>query len=142
MGERLDYWKAFHVGHCLSGGSVTYTYDGDGQRAKKSNGKLYWYSISGDVLAESDSSGTITSEYIYFNGRRIARRDPATGNVYYYLTDHIGSARVVTSSSGGVAEESDFYPFGTERVITDSLDNNYKFAGMERDTESALDHTL
>src|SRR3972149_3308241 len=142
LGERLDYWKAFHVGHCLSGGSVTYTYDGDGQRAKKSNGKLYWYSISGDVLAESDSSGTITSEYIYFNGRRIARRDPATGNVYYYLPDHIGSARVVTNSTGGVAEQSDFYPFGTERVITDSLDNNYKFAGMERDTESALDHTL
>ncbi|MBI4479921.1 MAG: RHS repeat-associated core domain-containing protein [Acidobacteria bacterium] len=135
-------WKAFHLGPCLRGGSVTYTYDGDGRRAKKSNGKLYWYSVTGDVLAESDSSGTITSEYIYFNRRRIARRDPASGNVYYYLTDHIGSARVVTNSSGGVAEQSDFYPFGTERVLTDSLDNNYKFAGMERNTESALDHTL
>jgi RHS repeat-associated protein len=121
---------------------VTYAYDGDGQRVTKSSGKLYWYGLNGEVLAESDASGNITSEYIYFGARRIARRDVASGNVYYYLTDHIGSARVVASSTGSVVEESDFYPFGSERVITDSLDNNYKFAAMERDSESALDHTL
>jgi RHS repeat-associated protein len=28
-----------------------------------------------------------------------------------------------------------------ERVITDTLDNNYKYAGMERDAEDSLDHT-
>jgi RHS repeat-associated protein len=126
---------------------VTYTYDGDNQRVKKSNGKLYWYGLNGEVLAESDLSGNVTAEYIYFSGRRIARRDPASGNIYYFLSDHIGSARVVTKVSGagvyeGVVEESDFYPFGTERVITDNLDNLYKFTGFERDGESALDHTL
>ena len=39
-------------------------------------------------------------------------------------------------------EESDFLPYGTERMITDTLDNAYKFTGHERDTESGLDHTL
>ncbi|MBI3896340.1 MAG: RHS repeat-associated core domain-containing protein [Acidobacteria bacterium] len=39
-------------------------------------------------------------------------------------------------------EESDFYPYGTERVITDTLDNTYKFTGHERDGETGLDHTL
>ena len=49
---------------------------------------------------------------------------------------------MVTNATGGVVEESDFYPYGTERVITDNLDNTYKFTGLERDTESGLDHTL
>jgi hypothetical protein len=57
------------------------------------------------------------------NGRRIARRDVSSGNVYYYITDHIGNARVVTNATGVVVEDSDYYPFGGERAITDTLDN-------------------
>ena len=77
------------------------------------------------------------------DGRRIARRE-ASGTVYYFLTDHIGNVRVVANATGGVVEESDYLPFGTENVITSTLDNNYKFIGMERDFEgtAALDHTL
>ncbi|MBI3895051.1 MAG: hypothetical protein HY313_03880 [Acidobacteria bacterium] len=141
-----------------------YLYDGDGRRVAKiagghsrgssgrnpaqqtshPSGKLYWYGINGEVLAESDLSGTVTAEYIYFNGQRIVRCDPTTycANVYYYLADRLGSARVMTNATGGVVEESDFYPYGGERVITNTLDNNYKFTGHERDTESGLDHTL
>lgn len=40
-----------------------------------------------------------------------------------------------------IEEESDFYPFGGERIIADALANqNYKFLGKERDTESGLDY--
>ena len=95
---------------------------------KKSNGKLYWYGVQGEVLAESDLSGTILYEYVYFNGKRIARRTPA-GTVHYFLADRLGSARVMTNATGGVVEKSDFYPYGGERVITNTLDNNYKFTG-------------
>jgi RHS repeat-associated protein len=44
----------------------------------------------------------------------------------------------------GTESESDWYPFGGERVISDTLTNpnHYKFTGMERDTETGLDHTL
>ncbi|MBI4443869.1 MAG: glucosaminidase domain-containing protein [Acidobacteria bacterium] len=152
-------WNA--EGRMDSTAGYRYIYDGDGRRVAKvagghgrgstgrnpsgqthnSNEKLYWYGISGEVLAESDRSGTIISEYIYFSGQRIARRTPS-GTVHYYLSDRLGSARVMTNSTGGVVEESDFYPYGTERVITDTLDNNYKFTGHERDPESGLDHTL
>jgi hypothetical protein len=62
---------------------VTYNYDGLGNRVKKSNGKLYWYGMDSAVLDESDLSGNITNEYVYFGGQRIARRD-ASSNVYYY----------------------------------------------------------
>ena len=43
---------------------------------------------------------------------RIARRDVSTGNIYYFITDHIGNTRVITNSTGGVVEESDYYPLG------------------------------
>ncbi len=47
--------------------------DGDDRRVQKSNGKLYWYGAGGDPIAESDASGNLTSEYIFFGGKRIAR---------------------------------------------------------------------
>jgi RHS repeat-associated protein len=119
---------------CANG--TTYAYDGDGLRVKKSSGTLYW---AGGV-AESDSSGNITSEYVFFAGARIARRDVATGNVYYYLSDHLGSSNVVTNATGVIQNESDFYPFGGERQITNNLANqHFKFTGKERDAESGLD---
>jgi hypothetical protein len=34
----------------LTAGGVTYTYDGDGRRIKKSSGKLYWYGERIEVL--------------------------------------------------------------------------------------------
>jgi len=106
---------------------VTYTYDGDGQRRKKSNGTLYWYSPWGEVLWETNLSGTGLNDYIYVNGQRIARRRQSDGAVFYFFSDHLGSARVVTNATGGIVEESDFYPFGGERIIANNLDNNYKF---------------
>jgi YD repeat-containing protein len=59
-------------------GSTGYVYDGDGNRAEKTNGgvvyKIYWYGPDGIPLAETDESGNITDEYIFFNGKRIAHR--------------------------------------------------------------------
>jgi len=50
-------------------GGVTYTYDGDGRRVQKSNGKLYWYGAGGEILDESDASGNITDEFVFFGGK-------------------------------------------------------------------------
>ena len=123
------------------GSTGAYTYDGDGQRVKKSGGTLYWRSLSGEILAESDLSGTITREYVYFAGRRIARRDDPSGNVYYFLQDHLGSTRVVTNQGGSVVRDSDYYPHGTEKLVSGTVDDPHKFAGMYLDSESGLYYT-
>jgi len=102
--------------------------------------KLYWYGAGAEVLVESDLAGTVLDEYVFFNGKRVARRRESDSAVFYFFSDHLGSSRVVTDSAGTIVEESDFYPFGGERVIVDSLDNNYKFTGHERDGESGLDY--
>jgi RHS repeat-associated protein len=121
----------------------TYLYDGDGKRVQKSNGKLYWYGMNGDPLDETDAQGSTNNsnfnEYIFFDGRRIARRDYQS-NVFYYFADHLGTARVATNSSGVVCYDADFYPFGGERIVTDTCDSAYKFTGKERDSESGLDN--
>jgi len=122
-----------------SADGVTYTYDGDGLRVQKSTGTLYWYGLSGQVLVETDAAGNNPKEYIFFIGKRIARRDP-DGTVYYFFEDDLGSIHVVTNATGTVVDDSDYYPFGGEKVFTDTLNNNYKFTGHERDTESGLDY--
>lgn len=118
---------------------VSYSYDGDSRRVKKSSGKLYWYGAGSEVLLETDLAGNSPDEYIFFAGRRIARRKPA-GEVNYYFADHLGSSRVVTSATGQILDDSDFYPFGGERPVLSTSGNNYKFTGKERDPESGLDY--
>jgi len=126
---------------------VTYTYDGDGKRVMKSSGTLYWYGAGGDTLAETDAGGNPTNEYIYFGGKRIARRD-SSSNVFYDFADSLGTAReIVQAGSTSPCYDADFYPFGGERIAKDSqghpidsCDSHYKFTGKERDTESGLDN--
>ena len=129
--------------HLKSAASVTYTYDGDLRRVEKSSGTLYWYCATcGNLLEETDASGNIISEYALFNRQRIARRDISSGNVYYLSHDRLGSHRTLTDSSGNVKGESDYYPFGAERVISSTVTDNFRFTRMESDPEDGLDHTL
>jgi RHS repeat-associated protein len=118
---------------------VTYTYDGDGHRVEKSNGKLYWYGTASDALMETDLSGNLTDEYIFFGGKRIAHRVVSGNAIYYYAEDFLGSSRVMTTSTGTVCYDADFYPYGGERVVTNTCPQNYKFTGKERDAETNND---
>jgi RHS repeat-associated protein len=123
--------------NCTSG--TTYTYDAKGQRIRKSSGTSYLYGVNDEVLTELNSSEAVSNEYIFFDGNRIARRD-SSGNVDYYFSDHLGTARVVTNSSGTIQDDSDFYPYGGQRIISSASGNTYKFTGKERDSESGLDN--
>jgi hypothetical protein len=82
---------------------VTYTYDGDGKRVQKSSGKLYWYGVGSDPLDETDLAGNTNNasfnEYVFFGGKRIARRDSSNA-VHYYFSDHLGSAKMVADALG------------------------------------------
>jgi RHS repeat-associated protein len=132
----------------LTGASAyAYTYDGDGNRVRKSNGNLaangtlYWYMTPG-VVAETDLAGTLKSEYVFFDGERVARRDGATGTggVFYYFSDHLKTASVITDSAGVIKAESDYYPWGGELQFVNNDSNDYKFTGKKRDIETGLDY--
>jgi RHS repeat-associated protein len=130
----------------LTGASgYTYTYDGDGNRKSNGNtassGTLYWAMTPG-VVAETDLAGTLKSEYVFFDGERVARRDGATGTggVFYYFSDHLKTASVVTDSAGNIKAESDYYPWGGELQFVNNDTNDYKFTGKKRDAETGLDY--
>jgi len=117
---------------------VTYAYDGDGRRVAKVGSKLYWYGSGGDILAETDASGNTTAEYIFFGGKRIAML-PAGSTPIYYVEDLLGTSRVITTNTGVVCYDADFYPYGGERSYTNTCPQNYKFEGKERDAETSND---
>src|SRR5258708_9372325 len=74
-----------------------YTYDGDGNRVRKSNastGTLYWYMTPG-IVAESDLAGVLNSEYVFFDGEHVARKDFPSNAVAYYFSDHLKTASII-----------------------------------------------
>jgi RHS repeat-associated protein len=103
----------------------------------KSSGTIYWYGTDSDAYMETDLSNNMRFRYFFFNGARVARQDISNG-VQWYFADHLGSSRVVWSTSG--ADISDYYPFGGERLVSTGANNHYKFTGKERDSESGLDN--
>ncbi len=140
----IDTYTYNAQNHLTQTAGMTYIYDGDRKRVQKSNGQLYWYGMGSDPLDETDAAGNTNNgsfnEYIFFGGKRIARRN-FSNNVVYYFADHLGTSRVVTNATGTVPplDDSDFYPFAGERAVSSTSGNSYKFTGKERDTESGLD---
>ena len=141
------HWRVARAQRSVGGGAglklraagVNYTYDGDGNRVQKSNGKIYWYGAGTEILDESDASGNITDEYVFFGGKRVAHRSVSSGSIYYYVEDFLGSSRAITTSTGALCYDADFYPYGGERVVTNTCAQNYKFESKERDTETGND---
>lgn len=89
---------------------------------------------------ETDLSGNLIDEFVFFGGQRIARRTSA-GTVFYYFKDHLGSSRVIVQAGQATpCYDADYLPFGYEKTYTDTCPQNYKFTGKERDGESGLDY--
>jgi RHS repeat-associated protein len=84
--------------------------------------------------AETDLAGTTKSEYIFFDGTT------GTGGVFYYFSDHLKTASVITDSAGVIKAESDYYHWGGELQFVNNDSNDYKFTGKKRDLETGLDY--
>ena len=86
--------------------------------------------------AHTATSGTPVLESAAWEGGRLINGS-GTGNVLYYVTDHLGSVRVVKDGSGTIRQRFDYYPYGSvSRVYTNSstTDNSIKrhrFGGKE-----------
>src|SRR5215471_1659505 len=98
--------------------------------------------MSPGIVAESDLTGAPKSEYVFFYGERVARKDfsGSTTSVFYYFSDHLKTASVITDSSGTIKADSDYYPWGGELQFVNNDSNHYKFTGKERDSETGLDY--
>ncbi|HXM51037.1 MAG TPA: RHS repeat-associated core domain-containing protein [Pyrinomonadaceae bacterium] len=138
----------------VDGVSGVYGYDGDGNRVRKNlalGEQVRMVYSGGQLIAEYDiSTGSLKKEYVYGAKGLIATIDPSAGTSYM-TSDHLGTPRVVTNSSGSVMSRHDYLPFGEEIGVTiggrtsgmgygvaDS--ERQKFTSKERDNESGLDY--
>lgn len=136
-GNYIYTWNG--ASEMATAGGMTYSYDGDGRRASKVGNKLYWYGSGDEILAETDTSGNVLNEYVFFGGKRVAQV-PASGSALYYAEDLLGSSRVIVQSNGALCYDADFTPYGAESTYTSSCSQNYKFEGKERDEETQNDN--
>ena len=116
-----------------------FAYDGDGMRVTKTaSGKIvvYHYDKDGKAISETDNSGNRIADYIYANGKLMAKVVPSA--VYFFHTDPAGTPMVMTNTSKTVIWKADYKPFGEEQTITGTLENNEKFVGKEKDKETGL----
>src|SRR5215475_11519878 len=90
------------------------------------------------IVAKQNISTGAWTNYVYFNGKRVARNDSSGAS--YYFSDHLKTASVITDSAGNIKAESDYYPWGGELQFVNNDSNHYKFTGKERDSETGLDY--
>ena len=136
------------TGFSGSGGTATYSYDGNGMRVVKSvsGGTTTVTIFSGSsVIAEYDNGVAPTSpsrEYIYNGaGDTTGLLAMISGGVTtYYHQDHL-SVRLTTNASGAILTQEGHFPFG-EAWYSSGPANNWYFTSYERDTESGLDYAL
>nr|WP_255949272.1 RHS repeat-associated core domain-containing protein [Brucepastera parasyntrophica] len=141
--------------------TVVYTYGADGERSGK-------YSVGGSGSTESETlyfnklwtwryDGQVSnaagqnSKHIYVGESRlvtkIGRADGSfTGEErvkqYWYHSDHLGSAQLITNAEGEEYERIEYTPYGElwiEKASTASnIDIPYRFTGKEKDEETGL----
>jgi RHS repeat-associated protein len=118
------------------------TFDGDNWRVQKASGELSWFEPSDthQLMAETDTSGNTIAEYVFMGDLMIGKR-LASGTINFFFNDRLQSARVMASSTGITQQESDYYPFGGERIITALAENRFKFTSKKRDVETGLDYS-
>jgi len=85
-------------------------------------------------------AATRKRNYFYFGNLLVATREEGSPVAWrYYASDHLGTPRVVTGSTGSVLESHTYRPFGEEIGGTFGL-QPLKFAAMERDGSSGNDY--
>jgi RHS repeat-associated protein len=127
----------------LASGSNTigsYAYDGAGNRIGKTAGgvtTVYTLDLASSlpqVLAET--AGSAVTSYAYAGAPLELDQ---SGTTYWYLSDTLGSVRLVTDSVGASPATYAYSAFGSTRTSSGTLANEVRFSGERTDTESGLE---
>ena len=134
--------------------SVHYRYGQDGQRALKSSNQsetLYFNTMWSWLHNSSAYNTDRESKHIYLGTERLVTRMNGAGSqgnaytaqvsTYYYHSDHLGSAQLITDNEGREYERIEYTPYGEYWVEKRAPENRtlpFKFTGKERDEETRL----
>ncbi|WP_369979305.1 RHS repeat-associated core domain-containing protein [Xanthomonas bundabergensis] len=112
---------------------ASFSYDALGRRtAKTENGTTTQYLYDG-LDAVQETQGSTVNPILTGLGidQRYARDD--NGGRTYFLTDLLGSTRLLTNASGSAVQRYDYDPYGNTSQTSSSYTNPYQYTGRERD---------
>jgi len=122
--------------------TITYKHNAIGNRVeKKVDGVIaekYLWLDKTTLLAIYDKDDVLVQRYQYTDGNTPNSFTQA-GQTYYIVTDHLGSPRVITDSSGAIIKKLDYDSFGN--IISDSAPAftiPFGFAGGLYDIDTGL----
>ena len=132
------------INYAGTSNSTTFTYDGMGRRTSivektgstvTSNKKFVW---EGTTILSSTESVTGISKQFYGGGEQ------DNGTSHYITSDHLGSTREFTDSTGAVNARYDYDPYGNPTKISGAanVDADFQYAGYYRHANSGLDLTV
>lgn len=116
----------------------TYVYDANNQRTEKIISGVtthFVYGLGGLLYGEYDNTGALIREYVWLGAQPLAQIDGAVTT--YLHTDHLGTPRIGSNSSGSSVWDWDSDAFGNG-TPTGSATVNLRFAGQYFDAESDL----
>jgi RHS repeat-associated protein len=123
------------------GTTITFTYDGDGNRASKTiGGTTTWYLLddrnpSGYVQVLEEHQGTNLTRVYNYGLTLISQRQEPSGTVSYYGFDGHDSTRFLLNSSGGITDAYTYDAYGSLIASSGSTPNNYLYCGQQYDPD-------
>jgi RHS repeat-associated protein len=93
--------------------------------------------VGGIYEVDKTSGGSVTGTKTYYPAAGAMR---VGSTLYYVLKDHLGSASVVTNTSGTIVGEDRFYPFGETRFTTGTMFTDKLFTGQREITGLGIYH--
>ena len=97
----------------------------------------YYIYSNGRVIAEYDDDGDLVWNYVYGLGQRVARYNGNNKQIYH--NDHLGNMRAITDTLGAAAlATADYYPFGEMLSVT-GAPGRFTYNGNELDDEYGFD---
>jgi len=132
---------------------VQITYPGSGN-----NSQLVYDGLDRCVKIEerTNSSVTSTKQFVWCGSERCEERDASSAVTkqffamgqrnsstnYFYNTDHLGSVREMTDSSGVIQAQYNYDPYGQVTKLQGSQDADFQYAGYYLHARSGLNLTL
>ncbi|MBI5787270.1 MAG: RHS repeat-associated core domain-containing protein [Candidatus Schekmanbacteria bacterium] len=132
--------EKYHPGETSPYFISTYIYDGFGRRvAKNVNGTITKYLYDNeDILLETDNNDNVTARYTHGPGIDEPLIMQKGGQLYYYITDGLGSVIKLVNSVGNVVNNYAYDSFGRIVSKTEGVANSYTYTAREFDAESGL----
>ncbi|MBZ0318910.1 MAG: hypothetical protein K8L91_21020 [Anaerolineae bacterium] len=125
-----------------AGADSAYTYDPNGYRVRQTLGSdttnYLWdeFSAYGDVVRETNGTGTELANYTLANQQLIAQ--VRGGAASYYLQDGQGSTRALTNATGDITDTYNYLAYGQLYNQTGTTTNPYLYTGQQFDSATGL----